>query len=465
MKYLRIAVAVVLVGTAAGCAHVPGRVLIEAPAVLPNTTAAMGSSEFWLARVMDPDRTILDARQIAALNAETRDERGLVLDVTRSGGGSPDGQEVADRLNRAVDSLRGQVLFRASGARAGAVFFERMRDVMDLAALSLRMGVQYGLVARATDQRILPTEEGLYREKGDLDFDELQNSGLDIGTPVEVYHRSRDGAWLYGRTPLSEGWVRAADVALADRADVARYVEAEPFVVVTAAKAGIFEDPDFRDRYDEARMGTRLPLARATDGYVEVRLPRRGPDGRLAESRGYLRRESAAAGFLPYTPRVIMDQAFKMLNTPYGWGDMRGDHDCSRFIQEIFAVVGVMMPRNSGDQARVGRRVVSFSGDESPEDKARALTDHGLPGATILYMKGHIMVYVGASAGRPYAIHATWGYRDPCPDPSGGEECREVVRVLNRVVVSDLSLGEGSKKGSLLERLRAVQQVVGRDAL
>ena len=67
-------------------------------------------------------------------------------------------------------------------------------------------------------------------------------------------------------------------------------------------------------------------------------------------------------------------------------------------------------------------------------------------------MKGHIMLYLGTFEGRAYAIHAAWAYR--APGPSGDK-----IFVLNRVVVSNLTLGEGSKRGSLLNRLNAVKVV------
>jgi hypothetical protein len=57
---------------------------------------------------------------------------------------------------------------------------------------------------------------------------------------------------------------------------------------------------------------------------------------------------------------------------------------------------------------------------------------------------------LGKDQNRLYAIHAAWAYRQKGIE---GDE----VKVLGRVVVSDLSLGEGSSKGSLLERIVAVR--------
>ena len=123
-----------------------------------------------------------------------------------------------------------------------------------------------------------------------------------------------------------------------------------------------------------------------------------------------------------------------MLNQPYGWGDMYGEQDCSRFLQMVFATVGIDLPRDSKNQAQVSNAAVDF--DEKSDDNAKIAGLAKTPAAnTLLAMKGHIMLYLGMVDGKPYAIHDT------------------TVSSVDRVIVSDLSLGQGSKKGSLLRRL------------
>jgi hypothetical protein len=66
-------------------------------------------------------------------------------------------------------------------------------------------------------------------------------------------------------------------------------------------------------------------------------------------------------------------------------------------------------------------------------------------------MKGHILLYIGSIGDALFVIHAAHGYR--VPDEQTGED--RFIR-LNRVVVSDLALGKGSRRGSLCERLISV---------
>ena len=117
---------------------------------------------------------------------------------------------------------------------------------------------------------------------------------------------------------------------------------------------------------------------------------------------------------------------------------MYGEQDCSRFLQMVFATVGINLPRDSKDQAQVASTAVDF--DQKSNDAVKIAAIIKAPAAnTLLSMKGHIMLYLGMVNGKPYAIHDT------------------TANAMDRVIISDLSLGQGTKKGTLLRRLtRAV---------
>lgn len=462
MKMLNALMAVLLSGAVSGCCHLPERMELRAPSILPNTTRQMKTAGFWISRIADPDRVVLTTSEIDALNAHTQDQAMLIEDITLE---TPvDGKKMAVDLTASLNAIRERALFLPSGKKAGEEFFGPIVQRMNLETLPDQITLRYGVVVHGTDQRVLPTTDVLYAEKGDIDFDELQNSGLDVGMPVVILHQSQDGQWIYGKTRFSAGWVQAQDVAAADLDAVKRFSVRDQIVVVTTPKADIFLNKE-RTQYDDyVRMGTVLPLTGVNGDLVEVVVPVRNLDGALVEVSGYLKADEVSVGFLPYTPRNMIEQAFKMLNTPYGWGDMYGEQDCSRFIQEIFSTVGILMPRNSGQQAQVGVLVSNFSDQDSADAKVAVLQQQTVAGLTTLYMKGHILLYLGSVEGRPFAIHASWGYREKgeCPAAKSGQACRpEVFHVMNRVVVSDLSLGEGSWKKSLLERLLSVRRVDG----
>jgi hypothetical protein len=167
-----------------------------------------------------------------------------------------------------------------------------------------------------------------------------------------------------------------------------------------------------------------------------------------------MKRDVVHKGYLPFTARHIIQQAFELLNEPYGWGGVYGEQDCSRFVQEVFATVGIILPRNSSRQAGVGNLIGKFRKGASKAEKLYALSKKAISGITLLYLKGHIMLFMGMKDNQPYAVHAAWAYREPAPRG-------DVIRVINRVALTDLSLGAGTKRGSLLKRLRTMR-VIGR---
>jgi hypothetical protein len=461
MKIASFLISVFLLGVINGCCHIPNELELRAPSVLPNTTRQMKTAGFWIAKISNPDKIVLTRQGIDVFNSFTQYQKKLIEDITLPRA-SVEGKEVVAGIMKSLNAIRGQSLFMESGNRAGEEFFAPIIRQMDLAAIPDKIHLRYGLVVHYANQRVLPTAYALYAEKGDVDFDELQNSSLDVGTPVLILHQTRDGRWIYGKTQHSSGWVQARDVATADISDIKRYAARDRFVVVTASKADIFTNRELTRYYDYARMGTVLPLLKDDGNMVAVKIPTRNLDGILLEVCGYLKKDQISIGFLPYTPRTMINQAFKMLNSPYGWGGMYGEQDCSSFMQEIFSTAGIVLPRNTDQQAQVGMLSASFSGQENSDVRLAALKHKAAPGITTLYMKGHIMLYLGIVEGRPYAIHASWGYRQKCHEARNGQEsCQEVLRVMNRVVVSDLSLGESSNKRSLLQRLLTIRRIDG----
>ncbi len=417
-----------------------------APSVLPRTERAMKAPGFWVSLQPHPDRVLMDPLAIKEFNQRVVKELGLVSDLSAI----PDpyvGAELSAQLEKPLTEIRKKNLYQSDGQRPHPAFWERLRENLNLAAIPSVIELRYGLIVHYADQRIFPTAEVLTAKPRDIDFDELQNNTFDVGTPVVILHESADREWCYVLAELSSGWIKKEFIAVSDRGDWEQFLKPDKSVTVTEAKADIFLDPEMTRYYDYARMGT--PFGGATDRGTEavrVLLPGRDAQGKYVRQAGYLRVGDVSDRDLPFTPRHVLEQAFKLLNAPYGWGGMYGEQDCSAFLIEIFSTFGIRLPRNSGDQAKVGRILEEFSDETSEPHKAELLAREAVGGATLLPMKGHIMLYLGDVDGRPYAIHDTWGYR----------ERNGWLRVINRVAVTDLSLGENSKKGSLLKRLKSV---------
>lgn len=437
---------------AAGCT-VEEKLDYSSSDILPNTHRQMNSPGFWTAREPLADKIILDPAGIILFNS--RVEKELKLSEGLAGTGSVySGKELASVLAKDLKGFSERKLYSRQAVRVGRPFYRVMADLMNVEAIPPRIDARYGFVSRYADQRILPTDEILTEEPGDIDFDELQNSSLDIGAPLVILHETKDGLWVYAHSPTSPGWIKKDSIVFCGLAEFKGYLEKAPFAVVTAARADIFLDRGLTQYLDCVRMGAKFPVvSEPVPGVAGIAVPFRAQDGKFIELTAYVKRSDINFGYLEYTPRNIIQQAFKLLNAPYRWGGKDGERDCSGFLQEVFSTAGIVLPRNSSDQARTGRALGVFTEETAGEFKLRILHEQAIAGVTLLRLKGHISLYIGAYEGRPYVIHETHGYRQKMP--WGGD----IVREINRVVVSDLSLGDGSKKGSFLERIVSINNI------
>ncbi len=184
-------------------------------------------------------------------------------------------------------------------------------------------------------------------------------------------------------------------------------------------------------------------------------LPKAGRRGKalLVATAGGVERVSAQASALrpaprPLTRRAVLTEAFRYLDTPYGFGGRGGGRDCSRLLLDIFESFGLHLPRHSAWQSRAGSYSVELDGVDEDE-RLRLLDAAAARGVVIMHLPGHIMLYLGRDGdGRPMALHAFAEYMDTCPADGG-----DVLYEVDRVQVSDLELGRGTSKRAFLARI------------
>ena len=138
-----------------------------------------------------------------------------------------------------------------------------------------------------------------------------------------------------------------------------------------------------------------------------------------------------------------------MLGEPYGWGGKDGGYDCSRFLLDLFARFGIDLPRHSARQAMAGTFSVDVSTVEDLNEKLLLFEAGARRGIVLLHFPGHIMLFLGTTEkGVPMAIHAFSEFLTPCD----GTDLETINRV-DRVAVSDLSLGAGTSRRDFLSRV------------
>ena len=94
---------------------------------------------------------------------------------------------------------------------------------------------------------------------------------------------------------------------------------------------------------------------------------------------------------------------------PYGWGVSYECRDCSATTRDFLGVFGIFLRRNSSKQAQDGRSIKIKNWPKAY--KKRFITENAEPFKSLLYVPGHIVLYLGQYKGEPVIMHTYWGIR------------------------------------------------------
>jgi len=384
------------------------------------------SPEFWISVTGNADKQILDTEQIISFNKDIRGKSHSVVDLTSISDKS-DIKDVFKRLSN-TNILKKDMYMEGSLFPAEAK--NALRNELDLEDFSGKGGIRYGIVVRRANIRSLPMKEGLFDKADDIFFDDLQETSADPSEPVIILHESRSKKFLYVQMYNCSGWVDSSDVAVTDRKTWLEYACPEKFLAVTARSLYL---PSGNEKV-LYQMGSRILIKQKYPSAFIVRIPCRNADGGMFEKDCIIliSDDSVHDGYLSYTRSNIIKQCFKYYGADYGWGGLMDSEDCSGFLNDVYRVFGIYLPRNSGQQADTAGQRTEFG--EYCADTRQNIIEEKLSAGDALFMKGHVMIYLGTIGGSPYVIHSLGSHTVHASDGS-----RNKIRIM-KVVVSDLSL-------------------------
>ena len=399
----------------------------------PGVEARHRELEFWLGKLAEgeADTPLFSTQSVRDLNGRAREIDGAWRDVIEPDLGDAD--RIRSQLDERVEWMRGQVL---SGKYVESVPGDFARAVARTRAASSMAELR--VVAAESDLRCMPLDASLYKEPADPDFDRNNCASLHAGEWVRVLAHLDEGEvrWDYVHAGHSVGWLRDAMWTPPIAVERARSLRAGARWTVTRDDATTRAGLSFR-------MGTVLPaqgreqvLVPTVEGLVPDRF-----EGEVA-----LRTEGPGA---VWTRRGLWGAALSELDSPYGWGGRAGERDCSRLLRDVFMLAGLELARHSAVQAKLGSSVIDVSLlDEAA--KRQRIDEAAEQGLVLLYMSGHIMLYLGRDAEHQYGVSSISEFLTPC---EGGED---TVNRIDRVAVTTLELGRGTKKRAFIERISTI---------
>lgn len=312
-----------------------------------------------------------------------------------------------------------------------------------------------GITTRNTSLRELPTHAPHFNTPdGDSSawpFDNLQRSSTPANTPIFICHLSADKSWALVETSFTYGWIPVEDLASVDNEFMKAWESGRYAVIIRDQTSVLDENSRFLVR---ASVGHIFPQTATSADQMQVSVAVADQNRRAVIRRGFIPAEAAAAKPLRFNLVNAAKIANEMIGEPYGWGGLYGNRDCSSMTRDFFAVFGIWLPRHSEDQVKEVGTSINLQGLPS-EEKEKIILTQGIPYLSLLWRKGHVMLYIGAKDGRPLIFHNIWGIRTK--DLAG----REGRKIIGQAVITTLQPGQelrdvDSASGSLLDNISAM---------
>lgn len=378
---------------------------------IPGVYDEMLFPDFWLQHLADRDKIIMTGSGIERYNRKAFAECEVLKDL-RSFPAVIGGEQLRASIEKV--SVRPQKKLYLNGEEISEEYYDALENLLNLDQIKKLTEVRFGISVKRTEMRAFPTYDRVFSESDDCENDMFIETALYPAEALAILHTSSDSKWLFAQAYNYLAWLPAADVAFTSREKLFSYLDTPNFLVVSGKDAFTGYNPQYPEISElQLDMGTRIPLdindQNSAGNYV-VKLPARGAAGQLEFRTGLIARsEHVRSGYLPLTRKNIITQAFKFLGQRYGWGGMFNTRDCSSFIMDIYRSMGVLLPRNSGEQGEMAVGIMHEFNGEMTLAERKAVFDK-MSAGTPVYMAGHAMLYLGRLQGDYYVIHDIAGF-------------------------------------------------------
>ena len=396
---------------------------------MPDVTAEMSQASYWANLHEDADEIILTPEEIRAFNEDTCIASGTMVMDLRTIQPTFDGKARNESIRKSATADAEYYFgwtYGSNGKAAPWSYFDKMiRNCIDPKAKST-MPLRYAVAVERTTLRVFPSNEPIWDDPADRDFNYQHLSAVQVNDPLVLYTTSRDKKFYLARSRDCSGWIPAEDVAICaskEEWESAWVIPDEKRLVVYGNKE--YTDESYTAPETARRMlaqGTILELVTdlAPDQLVNNRypyhnyvvyLPVRRDDGTYEKKMALLPETArVSVGFLPLTMENIAMVALENLGDAYGWGGMMNVEDCSGLVRTIYACFGLEIGRNGNWQWNMNMEKIDMA-NMSVEEKCMIID--ALPLGAALCFPGHEMMYLGKENGKYYVISTVSSIMSP----------------------------------------------------
>ncbi len=295
-------------------------------------------------------------------------------------------------------------IYKAKGSIIPASVYSKWIENADYKSIDSKK--YKAITIRRTNCKTLPTSSAFFRDPektGEgFPFDYNQNSALHINVPLYISHFSKDNRWAFVRASYSFGWVKTSDLALVN-SDFIKTFKNDNYAMVIKDNLRLYNDD--KD-ISIVKLGALFPISEDQQYLVA---------SRDTKGRAHIQKvkvstpDIIAKKPLPFTAKNVGMLAKEFYGEPYGWGGSYECRDCSATTRDFLGAFGIFLRRNSSKQAKDGNDI-SIEGLVKAKKKKKIIKD-AEPFRSLLYVPGHVVLYLGEYKGEPVIMHTYWGIR------------------------------------------------------
>jgi len=305
-----------------------------------------------------------------------------------------------------VRFVRKKPIYRARGSVISKYIYETWIKNANYSQINTK-GYR-AITIKHTDVKSLPTSAEFFRDPrktGEgFPFDYNQNSSLHINVPLYISHFSRDGRWAFVRASYSFGWVKRSDLAIVNN-KFAREFENNNYAMVIKDNLRLYDEK--HHPLSLVKLGALFPMSKNRKSYL---VAKRDKYGNAMLHKVKLASPSIMARKpLAFTAKNVAMIAKEFYGEPYGWGGSYECRDCSATTRDFLGTFGIFLRRNSSKQAQDGKSIKIQNWNKSY--KKKFINQNAKPFRSLLYVPGHIVLYLGEFKGEPVVMHTYWGIR------------------------------------------------------
>ena len=260
------------------------------------------------------------------------------------------------------------------------------------------------ITIRDSNLRAVPTSTRIFlnpnRKTEGFPFDYNQNSEIHLNVPLYISHYSKDGKWALVHSAAAYGWIKTKDIAIVNNRFIKQFKTGKYGIVVRDNSKLIGNGKVIA----HLKIGTIFPIKGN-----KLLFAQRNGNKAVIESLKRPNLSLVADKPLQFTPENVAYIARQMKDEPYAWGGILHGRDCSATTRDLFSCFGIFLPRNSSDQARKGNyiSIKRFKG----RAKKNVILRYAKPFESLLFVPGHIGIYIGRYKNEPVIMHTYWGVR------------------------------------------------------